>query len=67
MKTIETTNDGRFFIRTTAGNVARNTSCEPWFIRDPAKAQEALNYLTLDYASRKRAAHWLKSTFGIEG
>ena len=64
---IETTADGRFFIRTAAGNVARKTNGEPFYAATAEKAQDALDYLALNYASRKRAAHWLKSTFGLEG
>lgn len=67
MTRIETTADGRLFIRTGAGNVARCTNGEPWYTRDSGKAEEALVYLALNHVSRKRCAHWVKSTFGVEG
>ena len=65
--TVERLDDGRYYIRTAAGNVARSTSSAPWYTRDPAKAVAALGYLALPYARRRLADHWLKSTFGLEG
>jgi hypothetical protein len=65
--TIETTKDGRYFLRTAAGNVARGTSSEPFYAATREKAEEAVAYLELPYEERRKAAHWLKSTFGLEG
>lgn len=65
--TIDTAPDGRFFIRTAAGNVARQSNCEPFYIDTRERAEAACAYLAMPYAERKRAAHWLKSTFGLEG
>lgn len=67
MARIEQTADGRYFIRTSAGAVARNTSCEPWYSPDMARANAALAYLAMDWPARKSAPHWLKSMFGMEG
>ncbi len=56
---IESTDDGRYFIRTAAGNVARGTSGDPFLTRDRAKADAALAYLSLPHAARMvRRAHW---------
>jgi hypothetical protein len=66
MTMVECTEDGRWFIRTAAGNVARRTNGEPFYARTRAEAVAARDYLALDYTKRKLAPHWLKSAFGLE-
>jgi len=64
---IETTPDGRYFIRTAAGNVACGTSGEPFYTHTREQADLAVAYLRTPNADRKKASAWLKSTFGLEG
>ena len=67
MNKIEQAPDGRFFLRTPVGNVARNTAGEPFYAVNRGRAEDAASYLAMPYAERREAPHWLKSTFGLEG
>lgn len=59
---VQPNDNGSFCIILANGNIVRDTNCEFWFTRDPAKAAEAVAYFE---AGKPRAgAHWLKSTFG---
>ena len=63
---IERLDDGRYIIRTATGSVARTTASEPYYAYSQSLAEAALAYLAMPYAERRKAAHWLKSTFGVE-